>query len=214
MKKFFRRLARIVIRPRTTMREILDGGADRTIVPLVLLACVSSLISDSKGNVVAALRAADMKTWLIVIGVIVAVMIVAVLLFYVFAWVAYFAGRFLEGTGDAIAVRSALAWGLAPLVWAIAFRVPAALLRPARAIEPGKIGSGTFSIQTTQLSGGCLMAAVFGLIELGFLVWWLVVASRTLAEGHRFSAWRGFGTLAIVGVTPIIIVLAAVLAIR
>jgi hypothetical protein len=213
MSTFFRRLARIVIWPRITMREILDGGADRMIVPLVLLACVSSLIGDAKGNVIAAMGAADLKTWLIVAGVIVAVMILAVLLFYVFAWMAYFAGRFLEGAGEVGAVRSALAWGLAPLVWAIVYRIPAAFFGPGR-LAHMQAGSDAWRIQTGELGGGCVMAALFGVLELGFLVWWLVVASRTLAEGHRFSAWRGFGTLVIVGVTPIIIVLAAVLALR
>jgi hypothetical protein len=212
MRIFFRRLARIVIWPRITMREILDGG-DRTIVPLVLLACVSSLIGDAKGNIAAAMSGAGLKTWLIVTGTVVAVIIVGVLLFYLFAWMAYFAGRFLEGAGDAIAVRSAMAWGLAPLVWGLVYRIPRMWFAHGR-MSYMQAGSDAWRIQTSELGGGCVMTALFGLLQLGFTAWWLVVASRTLAEAHRFSAWRGFGTLAILGVTPIIIVLAAVLAIR
>jgi len=61
------------------------------------------------------------------------------------------------------------------------------------------------------MSGGCLTALLFGSLELSVAVWCLIVASRTIAEAHRFSAWRGLGTLVIVGITPIVIVIAAAL---
>jgi len=152
------------------------------------------------------------KTWLIVAFVLVAVAIVMLLLFYLCSWIAYMAGKFLDGVGDPRAVRSAMAWGLAPLIWAVLYRVPAAIYGPPKDFANFNVRQDTFRLQPGITSSSCLIALLLGTLELAMLVWYFVVASRTLAEAHRFNAWRGFGTLMIVAATPIIIAIAAVLA--
>ena len=208
---FLRRLARIVIRPRATMREILDAPPDRMILPLVLLAIVSGLLRDFHTRSFPGL---DAKTWLIVCAAVVACIALFVLLFYAFAWLAFFVARFLEGTGDPAATRSALAWGSAPIIWALVYRLPLVFLSPAVNRTRVGVAGKNVSFSAGLFEGGCLLAMVFMLVELALLVWYLVVASQTLAEAHRFSAWRGLGTLAILAVTPVIVVIAAVLSLR
>lgn len=209
--KFLRRLARIVIRPRTTMREILDTPPDRMIVPLVLLGIISGMLRDFN---VRSFPGVDAKTWLIICAAIAGVIVVFVLLFYAFAWLGYFIARWLEGTGDPAATRSALAWGTAPIIWALLYRLPVAFLAasagPARAAIQGR----NINFTTGMFGAGCLAAAVYAIVELAVLLWYLAVASQTLAEAHRFSAWRGLGTLAILAVTPVIVMIAAFLSLR
>lgn len=208
---FLRRLAGIMVRPQTTMREILDAPPDRMVVPLVLLAILSGMLRDFNARSFPGIEA---KTWLIICAAIVGVVLVFVLLFYAFAWLAYFVARFLEGTGDAAATRSAMAWGTAPVIWALLYRLPVALFassaNPARVDMQGR----NISFTAGMFSDGCLPTLLYAMVELGVLVWCLVVASRTLAEAQRFSSWRALGTLAILAVTPIIVMIAAFLSLR
>ena len=210
---FLRRLASVVIYPRTTMRAILEEPRDRMVVLLALLAITSGLVSNGNENVSDKLANASPAIWLVVVCVLLAVAAVMLGLFYFFAWIAFLAGRFLEGTGDLRRVRSALAWGCAPLIWALIYRIPAAILTPSKGLAQVGVGNN-FRIQPGQMSGGCVAALVIGLLELATFVAYLVVSSRTLAEAHRYSAWRGFGTLVIVGITPVVIIIAGVLAIH
>ena len=212
MRTFFRRLARVVIWPRMTMREILESPRDRALVPLLLLATLAAFSGDMNNNAKKGLAATPYAVLIVICALIVSALVVF-LAFYLFAWIAYIAGRFLEGQGSQAAVRSALAWGMAPLIWAILYRVPVALFGPQQS-EMIKAGNAAFSINPGLIGGGCVFAAIFGLLELATLVGYVVVSSRTLAEAHRFSAWKGFGTLVIVGITPIVIIIAAVLAMR
>jgi hypothetical protein len=211
MMTFLRRLARIAIRPRTTMREIVDTPSDRMVLPLVVLAIVSGLLRDFHTR---SFPGIETKTWLIICGAILGCIIVFVLLFYAFAWLAYVVARILEGTGDPSATRSALAWGTAPIIWALLYRLPVALLAPSA--NPARVGVHGRNISFTagMLGDGCFSALLYAVVELALLIWYLVVASQTLAEAQRFSVWRGLGTLAIVAATPVVVMTAAFLSLR
>lgn len=210
MMTFVRRLGSIMLRPRTTMREILDAP-QRRILPLLLLATLSAFVGNANDNARGAL-AKTPRVWLIVAAALIIAAIVMIGLFYLFAWIAQQAGRFLEGRGTYADVRTALAWGLAPVIWALLYRIPAAVLGLAQG--PGRMKSGPegFRFDPGQLSGGCALTLAIGLLELATFVWYVVVSSRVLGEAHRFSSLRGFGTLVIVGITPLVITIAAVMA--
>src|SRR5688572_8135127 len=174
---FIRRLARIVIDPRTTMREILDTPPDRMIVPLILLGIISGGLRDFNPR---SFPGVDAKTWLIICAVIAGVIAVFVLLFYAFAWIAYFIARWLEGSGDPAATRSALAWGTAPIIWALLYRLPVAFFALAYPTRVGVQGRN-INFTTGMVGDGCMAALVFAIVELAVLLWYLVVASQTLA---------------------------------
>jgi hypothetical protein len=120
-------------------------------------------------------------------------------------------GRLFEGTGNARSVRSAVAWGLAPAIWAVLIRFPAALMG-GNANSRARATGGAFVLEPTRFAGGCAMALVLLVIELAIFGWYVVVASSTLAEAHGFSPLRGFATLLLSILSPLVIVLAAVLA--
>jgi hypothetical protein len=207
------RLAEILIHPRRTMRAILDGPPDRLAIPLVLAATVSVMLGDFD---LRGFRGALASHRLVMIlgiatAAIAACLVVAVLLFYVFGWVALWVGRLFEGTGNARSVRSAVAWGLAPVIWAVLVRFPAALMG-GNANMRARTSGDAFVLDPTRFAGGCAMALVLLVIELGIFSWYVVVASSTLAEAHGFSPMRGFATLLLSVLSPLVIVLAAVLA--
>lgn len=194
----------ILVRPRETMRRVLETRGRRLVVPLVLLASFSAVLTRSNElfGATATLRAVNA-----------AINVVAwVILFHLFAWIALVAGRFLGGTGTARDVRAALAWGLVPLVWAIVYRLPVALFAgSARGGIGFDIGDGGVRIGEITASG-CVVPILLAVVELAVLVWSIVAASNTVAEAHRFSSLRGAATIGIAASAPVVIVIAAVLA--
>jgi hypothetical protein len=199
------KLARVGIQPRQTMRRILDQPRDRMVIPLLLLAFLSAVFRDLSlsGLRQAATTTSPLLLAVIITGVLMVVALVTLLLFVGLSWIVAGIGRFLGGQGRAREVRSAVAWGLAPFIWALLYRLPAAFFQPAsaegRALELAEL----FEF------GGAAFA--FALVEVLIIVWYLIVASATLGEAHRFSSWRGFATLMIALISPLILIVAAVL---
>ncbi len=201
-----------MIRPRITMRRILDAGRDRMIIPLVLLATVSAILGDFDRSSLDRLRKVPVHFGLLAVGICIAVAAVFILLFYVFSWIAYGVSRLLEGTGTPREVRSAMAWGLAPIIWAISYRLAAVLLWSGPMANRMRVGPGELTFRPEAMGAGCIGTVIFGALELTMLIWYFVVASNTVAEANRFSAARGFGTLVLTGISPAIIAIAAFLA--
>lgn len=216
----------ILFAPRPTLRFLLEHRRDRGVIPLVLLAALSVSLQPPEW---AALReAAEMLGTGLLIGVIALSLVLFVGLtigfFYLFAWIATLAGRFLEGSAEAADARTALAWGSVPLLWALLYRIPALFLwAPAygaihssaneRAIRIGseKIVYDAGAIPDAPLSQILILLAL-DLIVIG---WTVLVTSRTLAEAHQFSSWKGLATLVLACVLPVvglaIVVAAAIL---
>jgi hypothetical protein len=210
MRQALANLATIMIRPRAVMRRILDAGRDRMIIPLVLLATISAIVGDLHSGERRALQVQGWQFALIVVGVLAGVTLLMLALFYLFSWAAFGLGKVLEGTGSPREVRSAMAWGLAPAIWAMLYRIPSAIFWPRS--EGAALKIGDFSLNTGREGMTCLVAAILGLLELTMFVWLVIVTSNTIGEAHRFSSWRGLATLLLVAISPAIIILAAVLA--
>jgi len=202
------------------MRRILDERADRTVIPLVLLATLSAFAGDLR---IADLRGAPEGTFsgpmvLMIASILVIVTLCSVLFFYFLAWIAVPIGRFLEGEGGTRDVRSALAWGLAPFIAALFYRVPAMFLRPGTLSEGRtrvRLGDHTLIFGFDSLAGdGWGLALAFAVLEIGTLLWLLFVISSTLAEAHRFARARGLATLMLALISPLIVIVSALLAFR
>ena len=119
--------------------------------------------------------------------------------------------RLLEGTATAREIRSAMAWGAAPAVWALLYRLPVAVLWPGSESRM-RVGSEQLIIKPSLMGMGCVGMVIFTAVELTMFIWLLVVASNTLGEANRFSTARGFGTIVLTSISPLLITLAAVLA--
>ena len=211
--QWLRDLASVVIRPRRTMRRILDAPRDRMVLPLALLAILSGIIGDVHLDQAGqAWRMAEPRLRLFIPLIVAGVIAAMLLVFYVLAWVAYFVGRSLEGTASVKAVRSALAWGLAPSVWALLYRIPAMWFKEPENVRQIRFDDFRFTLGEGVFSSGCGAMLFFGILDLAVIVGWLVITSHTLAEANGFSAPRGFATIAICLLAPVVIAVAAFLA--
>jgi hypothetical protein len=206
------------------MRAILDRSDRRGALAIVIAAIVSFSLRDLDidGLAEAGASLGLATAMLISILAIAGVVLVAMLFYFVISAAAALVGRWmLGGTGSFRDVRHAVAWGLAPQVWALFFRLPALLLWPD-AVAMLRGGRGRIQIGDIEITPffspdvPIYQVILLGLVELGFFIWYLVVGSQTLGEAHGFSSMRGFGNLLLAVVFPfvalIVIVVAIVLA--
>ena len=211
---FLANLAAVLVRPRRTMRRILDTPGRRMVLPLILLAVVSGGFGDfdAKQFHEFVQQSGGWPVWLLVAGVVICVIAAMVGLLYLYAWVPFFVGRFLGGTGNIRDVRAALAWGLAPAVWALLYRVPAAIWFASSGAAAVHVRNGGVRFDPGLIAHGCGVTLVFMLLELILFAWCAAVMSNTVAEAHDYSALHGLGTLVIAAIAPVVVVIAAVLA--
>lgn len=177
------------------MRAVL--AQDRRYVPLLaILSSISAFLAD---------RPPLHRPFVVLFNIVALVGV-----FYLFAAIAYFAGKFLGGTGSARDVRAGLAWGLAPVICAIVYRLPLTLWQPRSMLFD--LGDSGFRFRNAP-PGGCAIVILAIAAELFVIGWTIFVATHTVAEAHRFAWTRGLGTIAIAAVVPIIIMIAAFLAV-
>ena len=190
------------------MRRILESGrGGRWVIPLVLFAFLSRSLSTTDLTK-AKTALPDQPKVLLFAAIVLASVLVTLLLFYGFAWLVTIVGRLLDGSGTARDVRTAMAWGLAPLLWSLLYRIPGTILVWRMGVPETDDPVKLFEAISRA---GCAVAIVFLTLDVVFLIWCLVVESCCLAEAHKFSPWKGFGVLAISFVAPVIVVAAAVL---
>ena len=122
-------LATILYRPRETMRRVLDAGRDRWTAQIVILAFLSTAISDpDTRQITRVLPDLSMGAVLALIALALILTPVIWLLFlYVIGWIATMVGRWLGGQGPVADVRAALAWSLVPVIWSVIVRIPLAI---------------------------------------------------------------------------------------
>jgi len=213
MSPALRNFAAAGFKPRQTMRRILDAGRDRMIIPLVLLTGLSFIFGDADRTSFTSLEPDKrLKFTLIFAAAVVGGLLICLILFYLFSWAAYAIGRTMEGQGSARDVRSALAWGAVPFIWALLYRIPAVIWFPVTKTQVGTGGHTRFTFSPGMAGHGCMTAALLGILELTIVIWYVIVASNTIGEAHRFSSWRGLGTLLLTAITPLVLMIAAFLA--
>ena len=95
-------------------------------------------------------------------------------LFYLVSWLYTFCGRWIGGKGTYTEVKCAVGWSYYPF------------------IVSGVIGLFSYYfIYVPWLQG------FFGLASTIAFIWGLIILFKTVAEAHRFGAWRGVGTVVI-----------------
>jgi hypothetical protein len=179
------------------MRRLLDRGPSsrREIITLVLAAFLSTVVRDIKPADI------DRNVIPIVVATIALSALIAVCVFYLFAWGAMLAGRIVDGTGTAAQVRTALAWGTAPAILALVYRIPMIFIAPRKVMFRAE----DFVASAPQL-------LIFAVLDVVVLVWYLIVGSVTLSEAQGISSWAGLGNLLLAWILPFVAIGAVVLA--
>jgi hypothetical protein len=211
-----RNLVRIVREPSAAMAELAARPDEKTVIRLLALAALAALLKDISFPALVA-AAATTGTWRLA-GIMAIAVVVVVLLtfacFYAFSFVVTYVGRLFGGQGTWPVIRTGLAWGLAPLVWAIVYRLPMTLV--AQPSVP-RIHSGPAGPFLDVMSGshtGWALTLILVVLEIVILLWIVLLSSLGVAEAHRISYWNGLATMALAASTPVVITIAAVLALR
>jgi hypothetical protein len=212
MQKRAAALASIMVRPRATMRRILEGGRDRMVIPIVALFAVSGFLGDLDKGAMESLGRQQVPFPVLFAGLMLLAVVVVLVMFYLYAWALFGIGRLLEGTGTVREVRSAAAWGLVPAIWALLYRIPVATLWPASLPAKVELKAGQWQLSPGGLGMGCLAIIFVMFLELVVFAWCVTLSSNTLGEAHRFSSWRGLASIVLTLISPALIALAAFLA--
>jgi hypothetical protein len=124
---------------------------------------------------------------------------------WIFSHLIRWTGAWIGGTGNREHVKTAIAWGVVPIVFVLPLWIPMLLL----------LGSEMFTGETPRLEAQPLLLFFFmaaGLIQLMANIWSLMLLCHTVAEAQGFrSAWRGLANLLLSGAVFLIPVMLLVL---
>ncbi len=172
------------VRPRQTMRQILDGESTRFVVGLAMLGGVLIMLDNaSKNGLGESMPVATILGMAVLIGVP-----VGLTMLYLGGAVIGWTGSWFGGRGTAAEVRAALVWGRVPLYWAGLLWLP----------YIGLFGGDVFLNELPSVEAQPW--ALFVLLNLAVLetvlgVWGLVTLVFAVAEAHRFPAWNALGSI-------------------
>ena len=207
-------LVTILYQPRETMRRILDSGRQRWGVQVVMLAAVCASVANADASHIDT-DLPQLRTMPLVaiagLGMIAEAIAWALVLFIV-AWVATPIGRLLGGAGSVADVRAALGWGMTPVVWSPIYRLP--LLIFARGLHIGPKPDVHKAVFDFISRGGCSIIVLYLFLQAIFAIACIVIASFTVAEAQRFSTQKGFVSVIVTLVLPLLVTLAAVFTLR
>ena len=201
----------IWVRPRRTMRAIIDSNPQRLVLVLAALSGFGSALDNASTSSIG-----DGNS--IPVVAIVALSAVAgslggILTLYVGGFVMKWAGRPLGGRATQVEVRAALAWSTVPLIWALPLWIP----------ELALAGREMFTTATPILAASPLRAVLLVLVvllEVVLGIWSFVLFLKCLGEVHGFSAWKSLAAVllsvlaialvALIVALPIVLVAATV----
>jgi Yip1-like protein len=201
----------ILIHPRETMRRILDS-THRWTVEIVILASICSAFVDSDlrelNRAVPELKLMPVLALVVLTLVVTAMLWVALL--YLFAWPVTFVGRRLEGQAPVADVRAALGWGLVPVIWSVIARIPIAAYRQRFLLH----GNSSRVLTSFIEQGGCAFAVVVLTVQITVITAVVTLSGFCVAEALKVPTWKGFAAVGITAVIPVIVGVAALLAVK
>lgn len=185
----------IWIKPRATMRWILDTEPRRMVLPLAALGGVSQGLQAATPRILADFPIVTIVGLKVAVGAIGGVLGV-----YLGGFLIRLTGRWLGGSGDSVGVRSALAWSQIPTIWSILLILPllAAFGAEAFRLDPSSMG---------DTPGVWLFMLPYIVVQIVVGIWGLVITLKCVGEVHGLSAWHALGALV---VAFLLVVLAAV----
>ncbi len=178
------------VRPRATMRRILDTDPRRSVILLALVGGIGSTLP-----VAGAPKLREVLPPVALVSLLVpAGAILGLAWLYVAGFLLRVTGRWFEGTGDGTGIRAALAWSCVVPIWGLLVRLPLTVMVDARLA--GVDLSDPLVRMRAILSPAFLLLTLTGII-LG--AWHLLVLLKCLGEAQRFSAWRALGAAVLAG---------------
>lgn len=180
----------IWIRPRATIRQVIDTNPHRMVHPLMIT-----------GGVVEAFTRAAMRNAgdtmslgeIFVVYSLVGAM-GGLLTLYVGGWLLRTVGLWLGGYGPVSHVRAALAWSQVPAVWAIGLMV----------IELALYGDQLFTHNAPAITALPTLAAWLMLTEAVVAAWGFVILVKCIGEAMGLSDRRSLGAVLLAGLMMVV----------
>jgi len=186
----------IWVRPRATIRRIVDQDPRQKVIALVVIAAALNGLA----HALAALRCPIMSTDLGVIRlfpvarlmlppIIVFQTLAALILLYVNGWLLRWVGGLLGGVAKAVEVRAALGWAQVPVIASGIINVAA---------TPYGVGMYHTIVRTAFLNPASVgLPTVMATVFFAAVLWEFIVGVGCIAEVHRFSSLRGLAAVVI-----------------
>lgn len=175
------------VQPRATIRKIVEADPNRFVVGIAwvagALAALNFEVELNNGQLPASMPLATMISSLGSIGLAVfafALGLLGVAAVYGLGRLYRWSGHILGGSAQTAEVRAAVAWAQVPAIYIVAIGALVAILR-AETPADSATAARPFSL--------------WGVTRLILSLWAFVVSLKMLGEVHRFSAWRGLGTI-------------------
>ena len=190
----------IITQPRATIRYVLDSGEWNNVWLLYALIMLMSLPATVLSIFVELQKNQTMMPQgfegLGIMGLIVGLMVLftlvgypfSMLMLYITGWLYKIVGELLGGVGTSSDLRIALTWA-----YVISIYMNLILIIPY-----GIVAILHSTIDTSSAGLQILLALIPGLVSLPLIIYLLVVLCKCVGEAHRFSAWRGLGTMLII----------------
>jgi len=177
-------LLAVWVRPRRTMRAILDGSPRRLVHTLTIGAAISALLVGFTRSPLGL----HLGVPFVVAGAIISGALWGLVWLYLGGWLIGVTGRWLEGRADAVMVRAAIAWSSVP-------RIASLLLLPAFIVLLGERAFAYDAMANPLDGAAAAMLLLLSLIEFTLDIYGLILLVKCVGEAHRFSAWRGLGAV-------------------
>lgn len=191
----------IWLEPRRTIERIVAHDPKHWVLPLAALSGVAQTLDRAVER-----SLGDNLAWpYILASAVIGGSISGLIGLFVGGWLLRLTGRWLGGQGSALHIRTAMAWGSAPIVWGLLLWIPLLLV----------FGQELFATETPLMDSSLGLLALylgFALLDIVISVWALVAFLHCLGQVQGFSAWRALGnTLAAVAVVAVPILILVVL---
>ena len=177
----------IWIRPRSTIRGIIDVNPNHWVIPLASAGGIlQTLQTESSLHLGSRLSLPAILMISVVVGPL-----IGLLGLYVGAWFVAVTCRPFGGWADPKEVRTALAWSSVPLL----------ATAPFWAIRIALLGTEMFALPKPSLVSNPAMIAlliVSIILEIVLSVWWLVVTLIALGEVQHISTWKTLGVFVLI----------------
>jgi hypothetical protein len=174
----------IWIKPRETIRKIVDTDPTKYVTVLAMLAGIGQALDRSSSR-----NAGDSLPLIAILGIcLIFGPIGGIISLYIGGALYRWSGSWLGGQASSEEVRAAIAWSSIPTIFILPLWIPELLL----------FGEELFTKSTPRLDANPFLAVIlFGFlaIELIVGVWAFVILLKSLGEVNKFSAWKALGSL-------------------
>ena len=178
----------IWLQPRQTIRQIVDTNPKR----FVLLLAIGAGIADVLMKTLPLAFQEKIHLPLVVAALIglVGGSLFGILALYLFGWLYRWTGNWLGGQATAVETRAAIAWTQIPSVWLFGLWLMLLAASGGDLLKAAEKQAGMTPV-------AAIFSILFGLASIVIGVWQFVIVCRGVAEVHRFSGWKGFGSVVI-----------------